>query len=433
MTVVLPAFLLLATTAYLRWRTQSWLHPSTMFATVWSCYILLAFVLCFDVEVWPGTIWLLLGAVLSFSMASLLLPESLGRLPLLKTSASLPGKAQHFIFWLMIASTGAGFAAFIALVLSSEKGLSTLFSASDFAAMASNYTTMRYRGHSEPLAFRILTPWIYVGPMLASLLLVHGTLIKRRKYYFLTLVPAILVTIALTTKATMLAVVSMALGMYLAALLRVDRSKRTIRPKSILIIAIVAVIFLLIFVVVTMVRYEWTDLGMLWTALDRLRLDFFGFLGPISVWLPEYISNPTELTWGSSSFPGPFQILGIKAREIGTYSTSINIGSGRPSNIYTAYRGLIMDFGIAGAYGFLFIVGSLISWCSSISDRFWFSIPILGGVFYATFWSHVIFSFGYNTTIASWGLMLLLMVVIDSSEKMFSHWGTKPFDTRDDI
>jgi hypothetical protein len=55
-------------------------------------------------------------------------------------------------------------------------------------------------------------------------------------------------------------------------------------------------------------------------------------------------------SWGVFTFAGVADALGVRVREVGITQEYFTMPSGNPSNLYTAVRWLLEDFGLVGAH-----------------------------------------------------------------------------------
>lgn len=91
-------------------------------------------------------------------------------------------------------------------------------------------------------------------------------------------------------------------------------------------------------------RYSNQDLSFVLGKADA----YFGGVTGLSDWLLRYEMPPPS--WGSFTFAGVADALGVKAREIGITQEYFIMPSGNPSNLYTSVRWLVEDFGLVGAH-----------------------------------------------------------------------------------
>jgi oligosaccharide repeat unit polymerase len=123
-----------------------------------------------------------------------------------------------------------------------------------------------------------------------------------------------------------------------------------------------------------------------------------GQIAAFGTWFGHYLQEGGDKSLGGITFAGPFDALHLKERNQGIYTESIAIGESE-TNVYTIYRGLVEDFGIAGALVFQFIMGCLASHFYAGLSRFnrW-SIPALS-CYYAFYLFYLASIFSYNAII----------------------------------
>ena len=145
-----------------------------------------------------------------------------------------------------------------------------------------------------------------------------------------------------------------------------------------------------------------------------------GHMHNIDSWYTSYI--PTELTWGSRTFLGISNLLGIEERVQGIYPEFMNVGKNGfygISNTYTIFRPLVEDFGEAGAMVAMFIMGVLgnMSLKAVIAHRSTiFNQVVLVALFAYLMWSFSASFYAYTTYLAMFVLVFILFHVIQAKE-----------------
>ncbi|EPC4044575.1 O-antigen polymerase [Enterobacter mori] len=163
--------------------------------------------------------------------------------------------------------------------------------------------------------------------------------------------------------------------------------------KILLSLTFVCLIFLF-FVIIQVVRGGKTEYDIT-GIVSHVITWFVGYIPGFDYWI-NYLYD-YDVTYGQRTFVGLFDLLGISERVSGVYP-AIDIGSGRISNIFTAYRGLVEDFTMPGLYLVLFILGFLLSYTPNVvvARRAKFLAPITSFIVFFFFWSYVINPFSYN-------------------------------------
>jgi len=134
---------------------------------------------------------------------------------------------------------------------------------------------------------------------------------------------------------------------------------------------------------------------------QRLFKYAFGSLAAFSNWFHESVSH--DPGFGAYTFGGIFDALRIKHREIGLYEEMVTLPGGEETNIYTAIRGLIQDFTLAGAVILVFSA-SLVSGAlfSSSWRRAYTSVLFASGYYAFVLCSPLTSIYTYNGVVLAW-------------------------------
>jgi len=169
-----------------------------------------------------------------------------------------------------------------------------------------------------------------------------------------------------------------------------------------------SVLFVILFILLDWLRQAQGEL-VADLVIERLKAYLFGYLAAFSNWITMIYDGSTQ--FGQATFAGPLSFSGLVERKLGSYSP-ILISGDLSTNIYSALRGLIMDFSIPGT-GIIMI---LIGWLGSavyqkvIQGFFFFLVPLT--LFYAfTLYSPLISIFHYNSLIMSWIILSAFLLI----------------------
>lgn len=145
-----------------------------------------------------------------------------------------------------------------------------------------------------------------------------------------------------------------------------------------------------------------------------------GHMHNVDVWYSTYM--PTELTWGSHTFLGISNLLGLEERVQGIYPEFMNVGKNGfygISNTFTIFRPLTEDFSEVGAMIAMFILGIFanMSLKALVAHRF----IILNQVFLVAVFAYLMWSFSasfyaYTTYLAMFALVFCLLQLIQIKE-----------------
>lgn len=141
-----------------------------------------------------------------------------------------------------------------------------------------------------------------------------------------------------------------------------------------------------------------------------------GHMHNVDRWYTTYLS--TDLTWGSHTFLGISNILGIEERVQGIYPEFMNVGKNGfygISNTFTIFRPLVEDFGEAGAMVAMFVMGVIanMSLKAVVAHRATiFNQVVLVAIFAYLMWSFSASFYAYTTYLGMFGLVFVLFHLI---------------------
>ena len=145
-----------------------------------------------------------------------------------------------------------------------------------------------------------------------------------------------------------------------------------------------------------------------------------GHMHNIDFWFTSY--QPTELTWGSHTFLGISNLLGIEERVQGIYPEFNNVGKNGffgISNTFTIFRPLVEDFGEAGAMVAMFVMGAIanMSLKAVIAHRYTIcNQVVLVAIFAFLMWSFSASFYAYTTYLAMFALVFILLYLLQKKE-----------------
>ena len=141
-----------------------------------------------------------------------------------------------------------------------------------------------------------------------------------------------------------------------------------------------------------------------------------GHMHSIDVWYTTY--QPADLTWGSHTFFGISNLLGIEDRVQGIYPEFMNIGKNGffgISNTFTIFRPLTEDFGEAGAMLVMLIMGAIGNMAIkavTVHRAVIFSQVVLVALYAYLMWSFSASFYAYTTYLTMFALVFVLFHLI---------------------
>jgi oligosaccharide repeat unit polymerase len=228
---------------------------------------------------------------------------------------------------------------------------------------------------SVPLSVRML--FLLAYPVI-SLALVHWVLFGFRWFLFL---PFLAILIFGATQAARAAIFIVIIWVFLANLWKDMVKRGCISAASIAKrIVLYPVLVLMIFIMGLMYREQ--SIGTMEDYsryLHVFNVYTFGGISALSAFLDSY-KNSMEMTLGLYSFSSFFELLGIKKLSFGFYDEYLVISRlyGDTTNVYTMFRPLIEDFGLAGSHIYMLLLGAISSKIYAMTLRG--SLPALASI-----------------------------------------------------
>ncbi|KEI35423.1 hypothetical protein FRA_34c06380 [Francisella sp. W12-1067] len=263
------------------------------------------------------------------------------------------------------------FTCFFIIVNIYQQGLSISGYVFNFFEESNKYMALRYSNSIKE------TISLHLSNIFSYLLVIIGGIIvyfKHRKTLFtcLALFPSAMITLLEAAKGTILLSIILFLGGMIGGSIISNKfeliNKKTIK-NFVFFILIVSIILVFSFISRGLYDLDFTE------ALQKMSFYInsyaFGHLYAFSDWfsfftntgdhLNEYCNN-SHLFYGYYTFTPILKIIGISYNlPPGLYSEYYNYDDIIQSNIYTIFRGNILDFGLSGTIVFWFLVGYLMN------------------------------------------------------------------------
>ena len=399
--IIFPVITILASALMARKITGTWLSPGSFFAISWSFFLIVPLLFAPEFKVDLLGIWFI--AILSMACAAgsviAYKPPSIDSLV-----SNEPNKtnSSHLFrpLWVLILISFGG------VILLFRHALDTYnfgYYSMGWVSIPNLIAVDRYSGYiNYPFIIKYSLYCIYPANLLGGLLLSMRQISLKMKV--LTVVPLLLALILGIIEGARTSIL-LGLVLFFSAWMSgamINGSNHNYN-KSYFKMAFSGGALMITFTVF-FVLIQWLRQGMdsiiVDLLIDRIRAYFFGYLAAFTQWIGT-IDSP-NISGGLTTFAGPFNLLGVMERSLGFYDPA-NISLGISTNIFTALRGLVIDFSIPGSIFIAFIVGFFLqlSYQRGISGTIINTLPI--SMFYAfTLYSPLISIFHYNSILFSW-------------------------------
>jgi oligosaccharide repeat unit polymerase len=397
--LLLGIFVLAGIALLARLLQRSWRAPAAFFCLVWCLASVPAAVFLPDF-VSPAAMFLVVSFAVSVVIGSLAVlrnPDGADseRSPAPRTVTTPALTVATFLLSL------GGVGAVIGYVWDAGRSLADLFSLSTWLELALHYSNERYHGaYVESVTIRLLLAANYASAVLAGTLLTVSQNALSRVTSVLPVVAAALIAVLTTAKTPMLLTGVLLFSGSVALRAHPAWRSEPMQRRWIVLSALGAVVGVVAIASLAL-RYgaDTTDSTLL---LQRVSGYVFGHMVALSAWLAVENWNTLQPTFGAFSFAGVFEVLGFSQRSPGFYvPIGLNEWSNE-SNVFSAFRGLIIDFGFFGAWMVAALAGAVASEAYSRlrANRGGLASYLTLSVFYAfSCWSPIVSVLAYNVVL----------------------------------
>lgn len=401
--LVIPLVFLVILVFLFRLYQGSWFAPGTFFLFFWGMVIFASLILAPDYQVSAWAIWWITVSCFCFAVGSLFGTPFKSNSQKKQGEFKLPGLSFVILFCISL-----GLISILIEITASGYELSDFLTLKSIAKMGHEFSIMRYfKEYKAPFLSRLFLTFIYAAPIFGGIFFSYSSLFHHRLLSIISLLPAILLSLVHTTRASVLMAIILWCASYLSWCL--FSQKRTIRIFTLrnifrgFVIGFLVISFCMLLVIL---RTGEIGLNNLKAVVQQSHSDFFSALTVFSQWFENSWYRPSQFSLGSFTVAGLFDLFGIKKREIGIYLEQVEISPGLYSNIYTIFRGLIEDFTIVGSPIVLFLWGVISGFAYyRVQKANVLYLPVLIIFYSVTMWSFVTSLFNYNSIIASFVIL----------------------------
>ncbi|MHA5123286.1 O-antigen polymerase [Oenococcus oeni] len=235
-------------------------------------------------------------------------------------------------------------------VIQNGFSISSLFNFQELLSYNAEVAKARYTGQIETKGFisTLFLIFMYAAPMIGGTHL--GLFKKRKSIALITLIPPIVTVLVSNTKAGMLAaVITFIAGWIIGQTIRNGHPKFRVRSMLKICVAFIILGLFLFFAMLLRVgNFSSSTISSIW---QKFIVYAFGDVPAFDSWFSSYYSQ--TLGMGKNLFVGVYSFLGLTDRVQGLYTDFVYLPSGFGTNVYSAYRAMIMDFSTIGGFIFL--------------------------------------------------------------------------------
>jgi len=361
--------LILFNAILIRRMVGTWLFPSTLFSIFWFVFIFFPLVVMFEVSINPWAVGYLSLLVILFSWTFIFFNWKKAY------SNNLDKPTASEIYDTPLLRTTLWFSIFFSVVCSIKVMLVQGFSLAelydDIVLVAAKYAVSRYASDVVYSAYGPLSlGFAYLAVLIAGLIFGSTQSSSRKKWVLLSFLPSIIIMVTQSAKGSFFGSIFYFLGGIMVTSIQQNRFI-LFKLKSVKVLLKAGLFSIILFIFSLMSRglQDAKDVSGFFEQLRFLLASyFFAHLYNFSEWITVYWDgfknskfDISHYYYGFYTFTSIYKFFGYqKVTPDAVYDEYNNIQDLMESNVYTIFRGMIMDFGILGTILFIFILGLLL-------------------------------------------------------------------------
>ena len=277
--------------------------------------------------------------------------------------------------------------------------LSDFSSADAYISMNTKIAHDRYNVPSSGVGAltQILLIFSYVGPLCGGYCFVYAKKLKGYLFSLITLVPIIFGMLFTNTKAGFIASVMLFVAGFIVAYMEKNRRFFKINFKMVALLVVLGCIMFLALFAVMCIRVGDFSNETISIIKNKFAEYAVGQMQAFELWFENIRPDEGGLELGSNTFLAIADKLGLKIKVQGVYG----LIDGASSNIFTAIRGVITDFGLLGGFLFYMIAGMLGGICEKRIKNAYsiISITLVAGILFFYLYGFIISPWIYTSYI----------------------------------
>lgn len=400
---------------FLSWKYILRLEPAGVFAVMWVFFAAAVLLLQNQIELrFEGCIYILV-CVTAFVMGTIFCDECYNPVP---SGMKVALRKQWVFPVLLVLLAGAMVNPLYSIILHGFS-LRALLSMQDLLNMNREISEDRYyTGGAYSAVNQFFLIFCYVAPIVGGFC---WRLVGKvnKTLCLLTLIPGTFIALTQSMKLSMISAAMLWFGSYIVCSYCYGLPLR-LKFKSILRFVIIILLFFLVLFISMVFRTGEVSERTILEISQKFVTYAFGHMHCFDIWYTTYV--PGEFAWGSKTFMGISNLLGVEERVQGNYTEFLNIGKNGfygISNVYTIFRPLVEDVGEAGAVLVMFLMGFVAN--KSMKDLVTHRVVFLSQSLLIAIYAYVMLSFGasfygYTSYLAALFLTYFILRFIQTAE-----------------
>ena len=397
------------------WRYILRLEPAGIFAAMWVCFGVLTLLLQHYIDLrFDGCVFVMAGV--AFFVAGTFFSDTFYQPT--ATDIQIQFKQQCVTPLLLVMLIAAMVTPLYSIVLHGFS-LRALLDMREILEMNKDISSDRYAGAE---AYNVVSQFFlifsYAAPAIGGFCF---RLVGRwqKVLCIITLIPCTFIALTQSLKMGMIASFILFFASYIVCSYTYGLPIR-IKGKIILRFVLIVAGFLLTLFISMVFRTGEVSEKTIWEIGEKFITYTIGHMHNVDFWYTSYI--PTELTWGSKTFMGVSNLLGLEDRVQGIYQEYNNIGKNGffgISNTFTIFRPLVEDYGEAGAMVVMFAMGVIANMAVKALKAHrlvMLNQVVLIALYAFLMWSFSASFYAYTTYLAMFALVFMLLYLLQRKE-----------------
>lgn len=392
---------------------NSFMEPTFIFSNLWLSFIFLALLTIQFKYNYAGISYIVILCVIGFLVnvyIGSLFNESCARNDY---SEFHTAKSS----WILISTICLGMLVPILNMQLNGFSINNFLNFDSFLEMNNQMAVNRYNGiHKTNTMLQLLMIFEYFSPIAGGYHFASSK-DKRNKFFgIMGFLPALSNMLVQNTKSELLSSIFLFVSAMIVANIYLNK-KIHVKIRDVFKSIMVVVIIFIGLILTMLFRLGSITPQNVQVILNKFLVYAFGHVPAFDDWFGKY-QGISDYGFGTNTFIGFFNFIGVSERVQGVYSEYILV-EGFSANVYTAFRGMIEDFGITGSVGFFMILMTVVAFSyHSLVRRtniYLSSFILLNGYFFI-FYSFIISSWSYISYIFALFLFLPYLMVVRSSK-----------------
>ncbi|WP_074036144.1 O-antigen polymerase [Exiguobacterium sp. AT1b] len=379
---------------------NSGFSPHSFFTYYWGGFIIISLPF-YNERYWfgGGLFWITLSIIalyLGYSTMSYIINVNF-------ITKKTEKKVRHYHNWRLL------FILICLAILSSVftligKGLDTssLKSFESFVSLNTEIAYERYNiNQSTNLFNQISLVLAYASPLCAGFMNHYVKNFKQRVLIISSFLPTLMILLTTNTKAGTIASIFLFVSGIIVSYLLNNKQYPKMKLSTLVKSFTGAVTLFILLYFSMLLRIGDFTLNSQMIVFEKFKLYALGHIPAFDIWVSSENQSLFSLI-SNYTFQGPISFLGLNSKTQGIFNEVSPVGT----NVYTAFRGIIEDFGLIGGLGFHFILGAFAAF--NIHKILCGGESSLNIVFLTSIYFYILFSF----TVSPWSYMSFVLTFV---------------------